>query len=136
MADGTLPEETGEGSERRGGKARLISLADLDGRTRSALMARDTLAGLLSDLGGEDVASVAERQIAQRAAVLAAVAEDLEARLLQGDEVDVDELLAVGNAQRRLLATIGLERRSKDVTPSTAAYLAARAAERRAEAAE
>jgi hypothetical protein len=37
--------------------------------------------------------------------------------------VDVAEHLAAINAQRRVLATIGLERRARDVTPSLDRYL-------------
>jgi hypothetical protein len=49
--------------------------------------------------------------------------------LLAGRPVDVAEHLAAVNAQRRVIATIGLERRARDVTPDPLAYARARAEE-------
>jgi hypothetical protein len=108
-----------------GDKVRLLSLADLDGRTAAARRARDLVAGIEADLGGGDRLSVAERQLVQRAAVLGAIIESQEVAWLAGRQVDVAEHLAAINAQRRVLATIGLQRRNRDVTPSLGEYLAA-----------
>jgi hypothetical protein len=83
------------------------------------------VSGLESDLGGGDRITVSERQLVQRAAVLGAMIEHQEALWLAGEAIDVASHLAAINAQRRVLATIGLERRCRDVTtPSLAEYIA------------
>ena len=87
------------------------------------------MAALENDLGGPDNVTVAERQIVQHAGVLGAVIEHQEALWLAGDEVDETALLAAVNCQRRLLETVGLQRRARDVTPNIATYSRDRAAE-------
>ena len=105
-------------------KVRLLTLDSLDGRTASARLVRDLVATFASDLGGEDHLTEGVRQLVQRAAVLGAMIEDNEARWITGDKFDVPEYLAAINAQRRVLATIGLERRTRDVTPDLRNYIA------------
>jgi hypothetical protein len=51
--------------------------------------------------------------------------EDIEARWLSGQQLDVAAYCALVNVQRRLLTTVGLQRRPRDVTPDLAAYVAA-----------
>lgn len=77
---------------------------------------------ITSDLGGPDNMSRAELELARRAAGLAVLAALAESRLLAGHEVDIPSLVSVGNAQRRILATLGLERRAK-VAPSLQDWL-------------
>ena len=101
-----------------------LTLADIDRRTRAYQSADRLLCGLLSDLGGEANASVGQRELAQRAAVLGAMIEDTEARWLRGESITLADYLAAVNAHRRVLATIGLERRARDATPTLDHYLA------------
>ena len=108
----------------RGGKVRLLCLDDLDRRTRACKQALSLRDGFLSDLGGEDYASTAQRELAQRAAILGAMLEDQEARYLQGEPVELAEFCTLVNAQRRVLSDIGLDRRQRDVTPSLGEYIA------------
>ena len=110
------------------GKLRPLTLADIDRRTRAFQAAERLLGELIVDLGGEARASAGEREIAQRAAVLGSLIEDIEARWLRGETIALGDYLAATNAQRRLLATLGLERRARDVTPSLDRYLARDAA--------
>src|SRR5262245_33906273 len=84
--------------------------------------------GFLSDLGGEDRASIAQRELAQRASVLGAMLEDAEARWLKGEPVELPEFCTLVNAQRRVLSDIGLERRQRDATPTLVSVLNAHAA--------
>ncbi len=108
------------------GKTRLLTLDALDGRTAAAKRARDLIAALEADLGGADHLSVGQQQLVQRVAVLGALAEDYEARWIAGEQVEVGEYLSAINVQRRVLATLGLERRARDVTPRLADILAGR----------
>lgn len=104
----------------RAGKVRLRSLSDLDRRTAAARRANDLVAGLESDLGGADSVSVAQRELIKRVALAGALAEDIEVRWLQGDPIAVDDYTKVANVQRRLLATIGLQRLAHDISGDTA----------------
>lgn len=113
-------------------KLRLLTLGHLDGRTAAAKRARELIEAIEADLGGGDRLSEGQRQLVQRAAVLGTFIESCEARWLGGEPVDLGEYLAAINSQRRVLATIGLERRARNVTPSVAEYIASIAAEEEA----
>jgi hypothetical protein len=106
------------------GKVRLMQLSDLDRRTGAAKRAHDLMKAVHEDLGGEDRLATGERQLIQRAALLAVLAEDLEARWLLGQAIDSGTLCAIGNAQRRLFEAVGLRRVPRDVTPKLSSYLA------------
>jgi hypothetical protein len=72
-------------------------------------------------------ASVAERSIIRRAAVLEVELEQLEAKFAAQGEASVHALHTYqrcANTLRRLLESVGLQRRSKDVTPTVAEYVA------------
>ena len=105
------------------GKTRLLTLGHLDGRTAAARRARELIEAIEADLGGADRLSEGSRQLVQRAAVLGAYIENCEARWLGGQVVDLSDYLAAINAQRRVLATIGLDRRARNVTPTVAQYV-------------
>jgi hypothetical protein len=106
------------------GKLRLLTLGHLDQRTAAARRARELIDAIELDLGGSDRLSEGSRQLVQRAAVLGTFIESCEAAWLGGDAVDLTEYLAAINSQRRVLATIGLERRAREVLPSFADYVA------------
>jgi hypothetical protein len=123
MAEGAVKKRSTSGRQRKGRQlVRLKTLDALDSRTLAARRAQALVADLESDLGGPDNVTVAERQIVQHAGVLGAVIEHQEALWLAGDEVDETALLAAVNCQRRLLETVGLQRRARDVTPNIATY--------------
>ena len=101
----------------------------VDGRTREARLYGQAVADVVSDLGGDDNVSRAELELVRRAAGLSVLAALAESRLLAGEDMDISELVSVGNAQRRILATLGLQRRAVDTTPDLQTYLARKAAE-------
>jgi hypothetical protein len=102
----------------RQGKARLVTLDGLDARTAAAKAARHLIETLSSDLGGDDQLSAGQRQLVHRAALCGAIIADFEARWVAGQTIPLNEYLSAVNVQRRVLATLGLERRVKDVGPS------------------
>jgi hypothetical protein len=102
---------------------RFLTLDDLDRRTSASRYAVGLRDGLISDMGGDDVATNGQRELAQRAATLGAMCEDREAKWLKGEPVELAEYCTMVNAQRRVLADIGLERRAKNVTPDLSQYL-------------
>lgn len=96
-------------------------LSGVDGRSPWVRRCKDVIAAHLSDLGGEDNTSAAERSIIRRAAVLTTELEQLEVRFATAGEASADDLDAYqrcANSLRRLLEAVGLQRRAKDVGPS------------------
>ncbi|TGS95519.1 hypothetical protein EN814_16375 [Mesorhizobium sp. M2D.F.Ca.ET.171.01.1.1] len=110
-----------------GGKVRLRTLADVDRRTLAAKEVFGLRDSIASDLGGADRLTAMEREIVDNAAMIGAMLKDAAASWLSGEPTDLSEFQTLANCQRRLLETIGLRRRAKDVTPSLDAYLGGRA---------
>jgi hypothetical protein len=115
-------------------------LPDIDGRSPWIRRCKDIIAAHISDLGGEDNTSEAERSIIRRAAVLSVELERLELTFAQAgaaDRASLDLYSRVASNLRRLLEAVGLERRSRDLTPTLAdiqaEYAAKNAAARTAE---
>jgi len=80
---------------------------------------RDVLADHLADMAGADNCSVAERSILRRASVLTAELEMIEVKFANGQSTLelIETYQRCANTLRRLFETVGLKRRSKDVTP-------------------
>jgi len=105
-------------------------LPGIDGRSAWAKRVRFFIAQHLSDLGGLENCSEAEKSIIRRASVLSIEMERLERRfalvpldqMVSINELDLYSRLA--NSLRRLLDVTGLERRSKDITPTIDQYVA------------
>ena len=104
-----------ERTRTRKGKARLLTLAALDGRTAAYADARKLVRDLSVDLGGEDRLSAGEHQLVTRAALVGAIVADFEARWVAGQVVPLADYLSAVNVQRRVLATLGLQRRQRTV---------------------
>lgn len=102
-----------------------------DGRGSWARRFRDVFELHQSDLGGEDVVSEAERSIVRRAAVLTVELERIEAKFAvgEGDATMLDLYQRTAGSLRRLLESVGLKRRARNITPSVADYLAQARAE-------
>lgn len=100
--------------------ARLKSLDDLDGRTKQYRDAKVMIADLIGDLGGADRVTTAERALVERAALLSAMCQHLEATWLAGNKIFAPEYASLTNTLRRVLLALGLERRPRDVSPGAA----------------
>jgi hypothetical protein len=83
----------------------------------------------ISDLGGRDMLSEAQLSLVRRAAALGCELEQMEGRMSRGEQVDIDRFGRAASHLRRILETLGLERRPRDVTPTLAEYLRAVARE-------
>jgi hypothetical protein len=79
------------------------------------------------DLGGEDTITSAEKALVRRAAMLTLQLEMMEQRFAENDgEASTKQLDAYQRATgslRRVLKTLGLARRPRDVSPSLSEYL-------------
>jgi hypothetical protein len=93
---------------------------EVDGRSSTMRRYRDLIQLHVSDLGGEDLISESERRLIRRAAMLTLQCELLDAKfaLLEGEAsvIDLDRYQRASNSLRRLLQSLGLQRRAKDVT--------------------
>jgi hypothetical protein len=98
----------------------------VDGRSTWARRLRDLVESHCEDLGGAPTLSEAQRSIVRRAAALTVELESLERRFALAGEATSDDLDLYSRASstlRRLLESIGLERKARDVTPDLDTYL-------------
>jgi hypothetical protein len=101
-------------------------LPGVDGRSAWVRRCKDVITAHISDLGGTDNCSAAERSIVRRASVMTVELERLEAKFAKAGEADFNELdqyARVSANLRRLLESVGLQRRAKPV-PTVSEYLA------------
>jgi hypothetical protein len=103
-------------------RTKFLSLADLDGRTGAAKRVRDLIRQLETDIPDP---SVMQRQLITRCALTSVMVEDVEARYLRGHAIDPLIHVTLSNSLRRLLTTLGLERRMRD-TQTLDTYLASK----------
>jgi hypothetical protein len=101
-------------------------LPNVDGRSLIARRYRDVVNAILVDQGGEDQCSESRKQLVRRFAAAAVLAEQLEAKLARGEEIDIAEHVMLSSTLVRLAQRIGIDRRAKNITPTLADYLAAR----------
>jgi hypothetical protein len=96
-------------------------LTDGDNRGPWARRMRDVIELHVSDLGGWDVVSEAEKSILRRVAALTIELERLEAKfsIRPPTDTDLNMYQRCSNSMRRLLETVGIHRRPRDVTPPT-----------------
>jgi hypothetical protein len=76
----------------------------------------DLIAGHCSDMGSRDMISEAQFSLIRRAAAIECELEVLEGRLSQGEPVDLDSYGRGASHLRRILETLGVERRAIDIT--------------------
>jgi hypothetical protein len=96
-------------------------LPGIDGRSAWMRRCKDIIAAHVSDLGGEDNISAAERSIIRRASVMTVELERLEAKFAaagEASERNLDLYIRAAGNLRRLLETIGLQRRPREVGPT------------------
>ena len=72
--------------------------------------------------------STAEAQITDKAAFIAMTLEQMQITALSGEQIDLQRYGELTDRLRRLFETVGLARRSRDITPSLNQYTAMRQA--------
>jgi hypothetical protein len=104
---------------------------DGDGNSAWSRRFRDLAAQHAADLGGADTLSEAQSSLIRRVAAIEVELERQEGRMSLGEGVDLDAYTRAAGHLRRLLETLGIERRARDVTPpSLRDYLANKRAAR------
>lgn len=97
-------------------------LAEIDLRTRKGRLALCVYAMYCEDKGGESNMSIAQMELARRAATIGMTCADLEERLIMGENVDDNDFAKYMLATRALttvLRQLGIKREMKDITPNT-----------------
>jgi hypothetical protein len=77
----------------------------------------DLVQGHASDLGGRLAMSEAQLALCKRAAGLECELEQMEGRMSLGEEISLDSYGRAASHLRRILETLGLERKARTVTP-------------------
>jgi hypothetical protein len=81
------------------------------------------MAEIVSDLGGPDQLSEAQRQLVRRCATIAIACEKMEGRAALGDEIDLNMYGRLTDRLGRALQRLGLKRQAKDVNVTLRDYL-------------
>jgi hypothetical protein len=98
-----------------------------DGRGAWTRRWRDLVELHIADLGGADCMSEAQLSLCRRVSAIEVELEQMEASMSEGGlKVDLDLYNQLSGNLRRILESLGLERKSKDVTPDLHSYLAAK----------
>jgi hypothetical protein len=114
-------------SRKSHGRSRLTNKKDLlpgvDGRTVIYRRFRDIASQVAIDQGGVNRLSEARLQLVRRFSAACVLAEQLEADLANGQEIDVERHALLCSTLTRLAQRIGIDRRAKNITPSVKDYL-------------
>ena len=86
-------------------------LPGLDGRSASARRFRDLANAFVTDMGGLDRCSEIKLGLLRRLAAITVQAELLEARMVNGEAIDIATLCTLASTTVRLSQRLGLERR-------------------------
>jgi hypothetical protein len=85
----------------------------------------DLVVGHIGDMGGRDLISEAQFALIKRSAGLECELEQMEGRMSQGEQVDLDCYGRAASHLRRLLESLGLERKPREAGPSLGDLLVA-----------
>jgi hypothetical protein len=107
----------------RRGAAQHTKVPDIHGCFAASRRYGEIVAALVNDQGGADRLPEVRLQLVHRFAACALLAEQMEARLMLGDEINISEHALVCNMLVRIAQTIGLDRISHRGTPALADYL-------------
>jgi hypothetical protein len=97
-------------------------LPDIDGRSVIARRFRDISNAIVVDQGGADCCSESKLQLIRRFAAAAVLAEQMESRLANGEQIDITEHATLSSTLVRLAQRIGIDRIPRDITPDPLAY--------------
>ncbi len=90
-------------------------LPNVDGRSLIARRYRDIADAILVDQGGAARCSESRVQLVRRFAAASVLAEQLEARLANGEQIDIAEHATLSSTLVRLAQRIGIDRVARDV---------------------
>jgi hypothetical protein len=98
-------------------------LPGVDGRSLIARRYHDICSAIAVDQGGVELLSEARLQLVRRFAAAAVLAEQMEARLANGETIDIAQHALLASTLVRVGQRIGIDRIPRDVSPSLADVL-------------
>jgi hypothetical protein len=104
-------------------------LPNIDGRSLIARRYRDIVTAIVGDQGGADHCSESRTQLIRRFAAAAVLAEQMESKLANGKEIDIQEHALLCSTLVRVAQRIGIDRRARTIVPDLKDYLEGRATE-------
>lgn len=115
----------GRGGNRkfRNAKVVLVTREALDGRTLAAQLFDNLACQIQTDLGGKSELTAIELSLIEAFTGSTVMLQNLNARMLQGEQIDPIEHSAIVSSMVRTGSRLGLRRRSRDVNPSLSDYL-------------
>jgi hypothetical protein len=121
-------------SKAKNGRSRATNHRDLlprikDGRATQARRFRDLVGAFISDAGGIENCSEVRLGLLRRLAAATVLSEEIEAQAVNGEPVDINEFCVLASTTVRLAQRLGLERRTRDITPPDPLQYAREAAE-------
>jgi hypothetical protein len=102
-------------------------LPGIDQRTAIARRYRDICSAIASDQGGAERLSEARHQLIRRFAAAAVLAEQVEARLAAGENIDIGDHALLSSTMTRIAQRIGIDRRAHAIVPDLQDYIEGRA---------
>jgi hypothetical protein len=108
---------------------------DGDGNSAWSRRYRDLAQAHVADMGGRDLLSEAQLSLIRRASAIEYELEQAEGRLSKGEQIDLDCYGRIASHLRRILESLGLERKPRNVGPSLGDLLRADHARQRTESA-
>jgi hypothetical protein len=96
----------------------LATRAELDQRTNSARIFDRLVRAIEADLGGGEQLSTIEHELVEGFVGASLVAQGLNVKLARGEDISPSEHATCVSTMVRVAQRLGLQRRSKDVTPT------------------
>jgi hypothetical protein len=107
-----------------------LAVRGVDGRSLAARRYRDICLALGDDLGGSDKLPESTLILIRSAAALSVAVENLQSKIVAGEDVDLEQLTRLSNVQARAVARLGLKKPEPPRPPSLMEILAQSAASR------
>lgn len=104
-------------------KFQVLTHQNIDGRLRARKKFDAIARGIAADLGGEDRLSTVQKHLVEGFASIAIHVNNLTAKLLRGEEVDIVEHSQAISTMVRVATRVGVHHVPRDVTPSLSEYL-------------
>ena len=108
-------------------------LPNIDGRSLIARRYRDIVTAIVGDQGGLSHCSESRTQLIRRFAAAAVLAEQMESKLANGEEINIQDHALLCSTLVRVAQRIGIDRRARTIVPDLKDYLEGRAMEVAAE---
>jgi hypothetical protein len=95
----------------------------VDGRSALARRYADICAAVIADHGGIDLLAEVRLQLIRRFSAACVLAEQQEARMANGETIDVQQHALLTSSLVRVAQRIGINRRAREIVPTLASYL-------------